>query len=143
MLEALQLVGVAEVLLNVTVLVPCEAPKFDPAMVTEVPTAPLLGVRLLMLGVVEVTVKLTELLATPLTVTITLPEVAPLGTGTTMLPALQEEGVAETPLNVTVLVPCEAPKFDPAMVTEVPTAPLLGVKLLMIAGTMKLTPLLP
>src|SRR5256885_11850821 len=47
-----------------------------------------------------VTVKLTPLLATPPTVTITLPVVAPVGTGATMLVALQLVGVAATPLNL-------------------------------------------
>jgi len=34
--------------------------------------------------------------------------------------------VAAAPLNVIVLVPCVAPKFDPAIVTVVPTPPKLG-----------------
>jgi hypothetical protein len=71
------------------------------------------------------------LLATPLTVTTTLPDVAALGTGATMLVALQLVGVAAAPLNVTVLVPCVAPKLTPAMVTEVPTGPEVGDKLMM------------
>jgi hypothetical protein len=45
------------------------------------------------------------LLATPPTVTTTLPVVAPAGTGTTMLLADQVVGVAAVPLKVTVLVP--------------------------------------
>lgn len=49
--------------------------------------------------------KVTPLLATPLTVTTTFPLVAPLGTGTAMLVALQLVGVAAVPLNVTVLDP--------------------------------------
>ena len=65
----------------------------------------------------------------PPTVTTTEPVVAPLGTGTTMLAALQLVGVAAVPLNVTVLVPCVAPKFAPAIVTAVPTAPDDGVRL--------------
>ncbi len=40
MLVALQLVTVAGVPLNVTVLVDCVAPKFVPVMVMEAPTAP-------------------------------------------------------------------------------------------------------
>jgi hypothetical protein len=40
---ALQIVGVAAVPLNVTVLDPCVEPKFVPVMVTEAPTAPELG----------------------------------------------------------------------------------------------------
>jgi hypothetical protein len=49
-------------------------------------------------------VKLKPLLCTPLTVTITLPVVAPAGTGATMLVALQLVGVAAAPLKVTVLL---------------------------------------
>lgn len=104
MLVALQLVGVALIPLNVTVLVPWLAPKFVPVMVTGVAMVPDVGLRLEMLGVAR-TVKVTPLLATPLTVTITLPVVAPAGTGTTMLVALQPVGVAVVPLNFTVLVP--------------------------------------
>jgi len=71
------------------------------------------------------------LLATPPTVTITLPVVAPAGTGTTTLAALQLElvGVAVVPLKVTVLLPGVAPKFEPAIVTDVPTGPEFGVRL--------------
>src|SRR5215813_1514936 len=72
------------------------------------------------------TVKLTPLLATPPTVTTTFPVVAPAGTGTTMLDAVQLVGDAAVPLNVTVLVPCVAPNADPAIVIDVPTGPLAG-----------------
>ncbi len=71
-------------------------------MVTEVPTGPEVGERLFILGV---TVKVTPLLACPLTVTTTGPVVAATGTGTAMLVALQLVGVAVVPLKVTVLVP--------------------------------------
>ncbi len=50
MLEADQFVGVAAVPSNVTALVPCVDPKFAPAMVTVVPTAPLDGDRLTIVG---------------------------------------------------------------------------------------------
>ena len=73
-------------------------------MVTEVPTGPEVGDKLVMLGGV-VTVKLTALLPRPVTVTSTLPVVAPLGTGATMLVALQLVGVAAVPLKLTVLLP--------------------------------------
>jgi hypothetical protein len=140
---ALQLVGVAAVPLNVTVLVPWLEPKFVPAIVTDVPTAPELGDRLLMLGTAS-TVKLTPLLGTPFTVTTTFPVVAPAGTGVTIEVALQLVGVATVPLDVTVLVPWVEPKFVPVIVTDVPTAPELGDRLLMlgVASTVKLTPLL-
>jgi len=141
MLVALQLVGVPAVPLKVTVLVPCVAPKFVPVTVTDVPTAPEVGDRLLIVGVGS-TVKLTPLLATPFTVTTTFPVVAPAGTGTTMLAALQLVGVAVVPLNATVLVPCVLPKFVPVIVTDVPTAPDVGDRLLMTGVTVKLTPLL-
>ena len=71
-------------------------------MVTEVPTAPEVGARLFILGV---TVKVTPLLACPLTVTTTGPVVAAAGTGTAMLVTVQLVGVAVVPLKVTVLVP--------------------------------------
>jgi hypothetical protein len=98
MLEALQLVAVAVIPLNFTVPVPCVEPKFAPAMMTSAPTAPVVGERLEMLGA-GTTVKVTVLLATLLTDTLKLPVVAPLGTGTTMLVALQLVGVAVVPLN--------------------------------------------
>jgi hypothetical protein len=142
---ALQLVGVADIPLKVTVLVPCDAPKFGPVIVTGVPTGPLFGFRPVMLGAVEVTVKAAPLLAIPPTVTTTFPVFAPVGTGAVILVALQLVGVAEIPLNVTVLVPCVAPKFDPAIVTDVPTGPELGVRLAMLGvddGIVKVMPLL-
>jgi len=51
MLVADQLVGVAGVPLNVTVLEPLVDPKFAPAMVTTVPAAPVVGVTLVIDGV--------------------------------------------------------------------------------------------
>jgi len=104
-LEAPQLVGAELTPLKVTVLVPWDAPKFAPKIVTEEPIAPADGLRLLMLGGGGGTVKFTPLLAMPATVTTTLPVVAPAGTGTTMLVALQLVGNAKTPLNATVLDP--------------------------------------
>ena len=78
------------------------APNVVPLIVTEVPTAPEVGARLFIFGA---TVKVTPLLACPLTVTITSPVVAPEGTGAAMLVALQLLGVAVFPLKVSVLVP--------------------------------------
>jgi len=104
MLVGDQLVGVVAVPLNVTVLVPWVAPKLVPVIVTDAPTAPLVGASDVMLGAAN-TVNATPLLATPLTVTTTFPVVAPPGTGTAMLVADQLVGVAVVPLNFTVLVP--------------------------------------
>lgn len=78
---------------------------------------------------------MTPLLATPDTVTTTLPVVAPAGTVTTMLVALQlVTTVTAVPLNVTVLVPCVAPKFVPVIVMEVPTAPELWLRPLIVGA---------
>ena len=141
MLVADQLVGVAAVPLNVTVLVPCVAPNVVPAIVTAVATGPLVGESVVMVGGVPITVNAAPLLMLPLTVTTTLPVVAPAGTGTTMLVADHEVGVALIPLKATVLVPCVAPKFEPAIVTEVPTEPLVGDRVVILgaAGTAKAT----
>jgi hypothetical protein len=79
-------------------------------------------------------VKLTALLARPATVTTTLPLVAPLGTGARMLVVLQLVGVALVPLKLIVLVPCVDPKLVPVMVTEVPTGPEVGDRLVMLGG---------
>ena len=104
MLVADQLVGVAGVPLNVTVLVPFVAPKLVPVIVTDVPTGPLVGDRLVMRrrhghgerhavagqaadGDDDVAGRRAG------------------RTGTTMLVADQVVGVAVVPLKVTVLVP--------------------------------------
>jgi hypothetical protein len=77
-----------------------------------------------------VTVKLTPLLAKPLTVTTTLPVLAPPGTVTVMPVAPHMEAVpALTPLKVTVLLPWFAPKLLPAMLTAAPTGPEVGERL--------------
>jgi hypothetical protein len=143
MLVAVQPVTVAAVPLNATVLPPCEAPKLVPVIVTGVPTAPLLTLRLEMTGDDGVTVKIAPLEATPDTVTTTFPVVAAIGTEVLMLVAVHVLTVAVVPLNLTVLVPCEDPKFVPVIVTGVPTAPLLTLRLEMVgdAVTVKLTPL--
>jgi hypothetical protein len=86
----------------------------------------------------ETTVKVAELLVpAPGTETTTgiAPSATPVGTGTTMLVLLQLVGVAEMPPKVTVLVPCVAPKFVPAIVTDVPIGPDAGVKLVMVGAT--------
>src|SRR5919108_713936 len=86
MLVALQLVGVAAAPLKVTVLVPWAKPKPVPVIVTDVSTGPEVGLRLVMFGA---TLKGTPLLGVPPTKTTTLPEVAPEGTGTTIVVGFQ------------------------------------------------------
>jgi hypothetical protein len=137
MLTALQLVGVAAMPLNETVLAPCVAPKFVPVIVTDVPIRPDVGEMLVIVGREgpTVTVNGTPLLGRPPTVATTFPVVAPVGTGATMLVALQLVGVAAVPLNVTVLSPCAAPKFAPLIVTDVPTGPEVGERLPIIGAT--------
>jgi len=88
------------------------------------------------------TVNATLLLATPFTLTTTLPVEAPSGTGTEIEPLAQVVGVTATPLNATVFPAGEEPKPVPAMVTVVPVTPELGDKLVMVGSTVKLTPLL-
>jgi len=131
MLVALQLVGVARIPLKVTVLDPWLDPKFEPLIVIEVPAAAALGE---MLEIVDATVNVIPLLATPPTVTTTGPVVAPAGTGVTTVVDPQLVGVDAIPLNVTVLVPCVAPKFDPVMVTDVPTGPDVGERLVIVGA---------
>jgi len=128
MLPVFQALIVAEVPLNVTV--PCVLPKFDPAITIDEPTAPLFGVRLVMVGV-GITVKLTPLLATPPAVTTTFPVVAPVGTVAVMLVPVQVVVVAVVPLKVTVP---ELPKFEPAITIDEPTAPLFGVRLVILGA---------
>src|SRR5690349_21043572 len=63
------------------------------------------------------------------TVTVTGPWPAEtvLGTVATICESLQLVTVAAgAPLNLIVLFPCELPKLDPVMVTEVPTPPAIG-----------------
>jgi hypothetical protein len=144
MLVALQLVGVAATPLNVTVLVPCDEPKFAPAIATAVPTGPELGLKVVLLGGGGVTVKSIPLLFTPPTSTTTFPVVAPGGTVAMMLVPVQLVIEAAVPLKVTALIPWVAPKLDPAMVTDVPTGPEVGLKLATLGGgvTVKRVPLL-
>src|SRR5579862_400103 len=133
---------VAVVPLNFTVPVPWVEPKFVPVIVTDAPTAPVVGERLVMFGAAT-TVKLTPLLALLPTVTTTFPVVAPVGTVATIDVAPQLPiVVAVVPLNFTVLVPWVEPKFNPVIVTDAPTAPEVGDRLLMLGNTVNATPLL-
>jgi hypothetical protein len=98
------------------------------------PTAPVFGVNDVMLGA-AVTVNVTPLLLAPETVTTTFPVVAPAGTVAVMLDALQLVVVAVVPLNLTVLDPFVAPKLDPAITMDDPTAPVFGVNDVMLGAT--------
>jgi len=142
---ALQLDGIPDAPLKLTVLALWDDPKFFPAIVTDVPADPEVGEMLVMAGAAVPTSNPYGLLGTPPTVTTTLPVVAPDGTGTTMVVALQLVGVAVVPLKMTVLVPCDDPKLEPVMVADVPIVPPPGDILLMLGSdevTVKSTPLL-
>src|SRR5258708_33962157 len=73
-----------------------------------------------LIGLAAFTVKGKPLLARPLTLTRTLPVVAPEGTGAAMLVSLQLGGVAAWPLNGILRVPRAAPKPAPPKGTQCP-----------------------
>src|SRR5437879_5290573 len=99
-------------------------------MVTLVPAAPLVGEKLVMLGVdVPDTVKLVELVTLPPpAVTAMVPVVAPAGTVAVILMSELMVKEALVPLNVTIAA---VVKPVPLMVTLAPTEPLVGEKLVM------------
>src|SRR6185295_9770692 len=87
------------------------------------------------------TVKSVALVAVPPgVVTVILPVVAPEGTVAVTDVAVLVENVAVTPLNFTAVTPV---RFVPAIVTLVPTLPLVGVNEVIVgpATTVKLVPL--
>jgi len=97
-------------------------------MVIDAPIAPDVGEIRVIPGP-DVTVKGTALLDTPLRDTITSPLVAPDGTDTRIEVSLQLEGVAATPLKVTVLNVLDGPKLLPLSVTGAPMCAEVGDKL--------------
>ena len=85
---------------------------------------------------VEPTVKTPLLVAVlPPTVTEIDPVVAPVGTVVVILVAELAVTNAVVPLNFTILLAGVVSKFVPVIVTDVPTRPLVGVKLVMVAIT--------
>src|SRR5438552_2730733 len=100
-------------------------------MVIANPAAAVVADKLDMLGA-GTTVKFIPLLLTPAALTTTFPLIAPVGTSAAMEVALQLVTVATVPLKRTVLVPCAEPKFAPAIVTDTPTAPELGDRLVIV-----------
>lgn len=119
-------VKVALTPLNLTAVAPV---KLAPSMVTDVPTIPLVGKKLLILGL---TAKLLVLVAVPIgVVTLTMPVIAPFGTVVVIAVSEPTLNVAFTPLNLTLVAPV---KLAPVIVTFVPTAPLVGEKLVIVGG---------
>lgn len=121
-------VAVAVAPLNLMVLLPCVAPNPVPVITTVSPVLPEVGVTAVMFSP-EATVKLIPLLEVPPTEIMTLPVVAPVGTGTVIEPSLQFAAVAVVPLNLTVLEPCVAPNPAPVIVTVAPIPPFVGARL--------------
>lgn len=131
MVVAVEAVGTIGLPLNFTTVAPL---RLVPVIVTTVPGAPTNGVKLVMVGgpeVVVVTVKVAVDVATvPHTpVTLMVPVVAPVGTVAVMLVADPTVNVALVPLKRTPVAPV---KPVPVMVTLVPTAPLVGEKLVIV-----------
>ena len=132
-----QLVGLAGIPLNATVLEPWLAPRFIPDTETAVPGLPEFGAIVNRVGA---TVKEIELEAVPFTDTTTGPVVASAGTSAVIVDALQLVTCASIPLKEIRLVKgrptngslrpevasCDAPKPLPDIVTGVPVAPAPG-----------------
>jgi hypothetical protein len=121
-------VKLAAVPLNVTAVTPV---KLVPLIVTLVPAAPLVGVKLAIVGGTS-TVKLLALVAVPaIVVTLSGPDVAPAGTVAWIAVSEVTENVAALPLNATADAPV---KFAPLIVTVAPASALVGVKLAIVGG---------
>ena len=117
-----------------TVLEPCAKPNPAPEIDICAPTDPEVLLRLEITGA-GVTVNGTPLLATPASVTTTFPVVAPVGTDTEILVGVQARPEpTTTPLNETV--PRVGPKFVPVIVTEVPTGPEVGERLVIFGAAL-------
>lgn len=120
-------INAALLLPNMTLVVPV---KLVPLIVTCVPTGPLGGLKLLIVGAAT-TVKFVLLTAIPPgVVTEVGPVVAFGGTLATIFAPLNLK-VAMTPLKVTCVAPF---RLLPVMVTALPTPPLVGEKLVIVGG---------
>jgi hypothetical protein len=110
--------------------------KFVPVIVTVIPSAPLVGVKLVIVGalvdVVVIVKSLDDVTVTLFTVTAILPVVALVGTVTVSCVSVAAVTVAVIPLKVTVLAEVDVLKLVPVIITVVPTTPLAGVKLVMV-----------
>lgn len=102
-----------------------------PVIVTEAPTGPLVGVKLVILGVGGITVKFVLLVAVPAAVVTPIaPVVAPAGTVAVIC-------VSESTVSVVALVLLKdtelaAVKSVPVIVTDVPGSPLVGEKFVIV-----------
>jgi hypothetical protein len=127
--EPVTVVGIP---LNMTTLFAGVVLKFVPVIITLAPTAPLVGVKVVIVGVGN-TVKFDELvIVTPLTIIEIGPVIAPAGMVAVMLVDVDAVTLAITPLKETVLFKGVVLKLVPEMVTVAPSAPLDGLKLAMV-----------
>src|SRR5712691_6614438 len=109
--------------------------KWDPLIVTPVPTGPLAGLNELIVGAegAAVTVKLVALVAVPPgVVTLIAPLVAPLGTVAVICVSELTVKEAAAPLKATAVAPV---KWDPLIVTPVPAGPLAGLNELIVGAS--------
>jgi len=100
--------------------------NFVPAIMTDVPTGPLVGRKVVMVGFGTVTVKLVALVAVPEgVVTVIVPVVAVAGTMAVIDVAFETvKVVASDPLKETLVAPV---RLAPEIVILVPTGPLSGL----------------
>ncbi|HMI52156.1 MAG TPA: hypothetical protein VK525_11625 [Candidatus Saccharimonadales bacterium] len=106
--------------------------RFVPVMATLVPVAPLVGVKLEIVGAAALTVKFPdEVTVPPGAVNEIFPVVAPEGTAAVICVALLTVNVAAVPLKETVVAPA---RLVPVIVTLAPTTPLVGAKLVIVGA---------
>lgn len=105
--------------------------KLLPVTAITLPTGPLAGLKVVIVGAANTVKLLAEVAVPPGVVTPILPLLEPLATRAVICVALPTEKLAAAfPPNVTAVAPV---KFEPVIVTEVPEAPEIGLKLT-IAG---------
>ncbi len=120
---------------NKTLPFPWEGPKPVPVIVTEVPGPPDNGLTPVIWSVF--TLNGTALLQTPFCRTWALPEVDPPATRATTWVSLQNcTSPFKLPSHTWPLLPREAPKPEPVIVTRVPGSPPAGVTLEIVAVSM-------
>ena len=117
--------------LNFTILAEGVVLKFVPVMTTSSPIEPVVGVNEVMVGG-GITKSMALVAVLPPTVTVIFPVVALEGTRQIMVVVVLEVTPAIRPLNLTALLLGFVLKFVPVMVTKLPGAPDVGVKLVMV-----------
>src|SRR5207237_5289330 len=96
-----------------------------------VPTGPLVGVKLAIVGGLTTVNERALVAVRPGELTLSGPVVVPAGTVARIVVSEVTVKVALTPLNDTDVAPV---KFVPLIVTLVPTGPLVGVKVAIVGG---------